>query len=173
LLSHLRREHAAFLASREYALNARGADLARYMSSWRDWLDALTGPTSGWHGAWVTGSGEISITPRTGGRYTVLARADDPIAGSYTCEFTGVGRVRGAGLQVKWDTKHGEEDGAERWTLVLQRRGSVLELEQRRNDSEAATAPFCGARGSLEGIYLPARVKPRPVRAWSAAGDVR
>ena len=67
--------------------------------------------------------------------------------------------------------KDGEEDGAEGWTLSLQRRNGLVRLEQRRNNSEAETAPFCGARGSLAGEYLPARAVPEPVRAWQTVGD--
>jgi hypothetical protein len=70
-----------------------------------------------------------------------------------------------------WDTTGDDEDEAEGWTLNLERRGGLLHLTQKRNKSEAESAPFCGARGSLEGDYVPAQLKPGAVRAWRSAGD--
>jgi uncharacterized protein len=166
LLAALRREQSEFLLSREAALEAPGASLSRFMQAWRAWLDALGPARKGFEGAWINGAGSIAIERRPGGDYKVVAKGDDPVRGSYTCEFIGIGRLNGERLEVTWDTKEGEEDGAEGWTLSLQRRNGLVRLEEHRNRSKAATAPFCGARGSLASDYLPARVVPEPVTAW-------
>ena len=164
-------ERSEFLASRESVLRSPDASLSRYMRSWRQWLEAIGGPSTSLQGVWINGSGSMVIRPRAAEGYTVVAKGDDPIRGSYTCEFIGIGRLRGDRIEVVWDTSEDEEDGAEGWTLDIRRQGSLLELQQRRNGSEAPTAPFCGNRGSLEGTYLPARVLPQPARAWHSAED--
>jgi uncharacterized protein len=171
LLAALRREQSEFLLSREAALEAPGASLSRLMQAWRTWLDALGPARKGFEGAWINGAGSVAIERRPAGDYKVVAKGDDPIRVSYTCEFIGVGRLKGERLEVTWDTNEGEEDGAEGWTLSLQWRNGLVRVEQHRNKSEAATAPFCGARGSLAGGYLPARVVPEAVRAWQTVGD--
>lgn len=101
----------------------------------------------------------------------MLAKGDDPLRGSYTCEFSGIGRVNGNRLEVTWDTTENPDDGADGWTLAIRRQGSLLQLEQHRNDSEAQTPPFCGAHGSLEGTYLPARALPHTPPAWLSSSD--
>jgi uncharacterized protein YecT (DUF1311 family) len=171
LLAALRREQSEFLASREWTLDAPDVSLARFLQSWRHWLDAVGGARAGFRGAWINSTGSIEVERRRAGDYTVRAKGDDYIRGSYTCEFIGIGRLKGDRLEVTWDTSENEDDDADGWTLSVRRRGNLLRLEQHRNKSEAATPPFCGARGSLEGEYLPARVLPDPVRAWEAAGD--
>jgi hypothetical protein len=173
LAERLRRAHAAFLAGREAVRARPEARLPVYLRSGRQWLDAVAGPRTGWAGAWISGAGDIVIAPRADGRFTVRARGDDPIGGSYTCGFVGVGRLAGEAMEVAWDTAAEEDDGADGWTLRLRQAGSVLTLEQRRNDSPAPTAPFCGVHGSLEEAYLPARAVPPPVTAWEAAGPGR
>jgi uncharacterized protein YecT (DUF1311 family) len=170
LLSALKREHAAFLSSREAALETPGATLPRFMQSWWNWLEAVGAPRKGFEGAWISGAGSLVVERRPAGGYKVVANGDEAIRGAYACEFSGIGRLKGERLEASWDTSGGGEDGAEGWTLDLQRRTGLLRVDQRRNESEAATAPFCGAHGSLEGDYLPARLRPRPVRAWQAAG---
>jgi hypothetical protein len=166
----LRREHEAFLASREAAQSDPSGSLQRYYASWLGWLQAVDGPRRRWEGVWITGEGDVRIEPKPPGRYKVLVRADEPIRGAYTCEFVGVGQRRGEWLTVEWDTKGGtEEDGAEGWTLELRLSRGVLEMREHRNGSEAERPPYCGARGSLAGSLLPARSRPEPVSAAQAA----
>ena len=98
------------------------------------------------------------------------SNGDEPIRGSYTCEFKGIARKGQNRLEVIWDSTGDDEDGAEGWTLNLQRKNGLLHLTQQRNNSEAESAPFCGARGSLEGAYLPARIEPAAVRALGFDG---
>jgi hypothetical protein len=170
--SALRRAHAEFLAGRDATLHWPDANLARYMASWRRWLNAVGPSRSGLEGAWINGSGTITIEHRPTGGYAVRANGDDPVRGSYTCEFIGIARRDGQSrLEVVWDTTGDEEDGGEGWTLKLQRKGGLIHLTEERNNSDAERASFCGARGSLEGAYLPARLKPTAVRAWRPAGE--
>ncbi|WP_407524328.1 hypothetical protein [Methylobacterium oryzisoli] len=171
LARHLRRAYAGFLAGREAVLARPEARLPVYLRTGRQWFDALDGPRAGWAGAWISGAGDIVVAPRPDGSFTVRARADDPVGGSYTCGFVGVGRLAGEVMEVAWDTAEDEDedDGADGWTLVLRRDGGLLTLAQRRNASPAPTAPFCGVHGSLEETYLPARVVPDPVTAWEPA----
>lgn len=171
LLAELGREQASFLQNRETMAAGPGTSLARYMWTWRQWLDAIAPARPGWEGTWITGSGSLAVTPQGDDAYALVARADDPIRGSYTCEFRGIGKVNGTELEVAWHASDDEEDGADGWTLHLRRQGGLLRLDQRRNASDARTPPFCGVHGSLEGAYLPAHGRPEPVTAWEGATD--
>ncbi|HEX8168286.1 MAG TPA: hypothetical protein VF601_21175 [Beijerinckiaceae bacterium] len=167
LLAALTRDQAEFAAGREDTLDRPDADLARYLRSRRAWLDAIAAPRPGIEGVWINGSGSLRVERRGNGLFGVVAKGDDPVRGSYTCTFIGVGRLEAGGLEAAWDGKAADdEDGAEGWTLRLRRDGGTLRIEQRRNGSEAPTPPFCGVHGTLEGSYLPARLLPGPVRAW-------
>jgi hypothetical protein len=158
LAALLQREHEAFIGSREAALQWPGASLRDYMRHWATRLDAVGEPRAGLEGVWINRSGSIVIESRSAGGYTMRANGDDPIRGSYTCEFIGLSRSFDPNrLDFVWDTKTDEEDGAEGWTLRTVRIGGAVHLTQHRNQSDAASAPFCGARGSLEGFYLPGR----------------
>lgn len=173
LSAELAREHAMFLQSREYAAASTGASLVRFLKTRQRWLDAISPARQGWEGTWISGSGRLQLKPRAEGTYEIIAQADDPIRGSYTCAFRGVGRQEGNMLAVSWDVSDDEEDGADGWTLHLRRDGGLLRLTQHRNMSEARTAPFCGVHGSLEGAYLPASVLPEPVTASRAATEAQ
>ncbi|HEX8666662.1 MAG TPA: lysozyme inhibitor LprI family protein [Beijerinckiaceae bacterium] len=167
LAAALRRDQSEFAASREGALERPDGSLARYLQSRRAWLDTVAAPRSGFEGAWINGAGSLTIERRDGGLFGVVAKGDDPIRGSYTCTFNGVGRPGAGELAVSWEKQAAhDEDEAEGWTLRLSRDGAVLRVEQRRNGSEAPTPPFCGVHGTLEGSYIPARLLPDPVRAW-------
>lgn len=165
LVAKLKQEQRKFLDLREAALDDPKASLAQYMMGWRDWLDAVGEPRTAWSGTWVHGSGSLQIGSLPDGRYTVVVKADDAW-GSYTCEFIGLGRAKGNRIEVTWDIRNDEEDGAMGWTLVLQRRGGLIKLREHRNASEAETRPYCGSRGGLEGAYLPARRVPEAVTVW-------
>jgi hypothetical protein len=54
------------------------------------------------------------------------------LSGSYTWEFIGVGRLKGERLEVTWNTKEGEEDGAESRTLSLRRRNGLVRAPQQK-----------------------------------------
>jgi uncharacterized protein YecT (DUF1311 family) len=158
LAALLRRQHEAFIESREAALQWPGASLGGYMRDWATRLDAVGEPRAGLEGVWINRSGSIVIEPRSAGGYAVRANGADPVRGSYTCEFIGLARLFDTKvLDVAWDTKPDEEDGADGWTLRIIANGGAVHLTQHRNESDAASAPFCGARGSLEGFYLPGR----------------
>src|SRR5262245_5431431 len=124
LLAALRHEQGEFLKSREGALDSPDASLARLMQSWRHWLDAVGGARAGFRGAWINGAGSIEVERRPAGHYRVRAKGDDPVRGSYTCEFIGIGRLKGDRLEVTWDTREDADDGADGWTLSLRRRGN-------------------------------------------------
>jgi hypothetical protein len=171
LQAALRRDQVMFDLGREGALGYPGGGLAPYLQSRRAWLDAVAAPRASLEGVWISGAGSLTVERRDGGLFGVVAKGDDPVRGSYTCEFSGIGRLKAGAIEASWDTKDGaEEDGAEGWTLRLRRNGGLLRIEQRRNGSEATAAPFCGVHGSLEGTYLPASFMPEPVRAWRPAG---
>ncbi len=164
----LQDKQTALIADRANALAAGEGSLLRYLQTWLNWLDAVDSPRQGFAGTWISATGSLQVLPRGEGTYTVLAHADEPIRGEFTCNFIGVGRVNRDILDVAWDISSSDGDDAEGWTLRLRRSGHVLRLEQLRNASEASTSPFCGVLGSLEDTYLPARSKPEPVQAWKA-----
>jgi len=66
------------------------------------------------------------------GPLAATRRDDPPKRGSYTCRFIGIGRLKGERLEVTWDTKEGEEDGAESRTLSLRRRNGLVRAPQQK-----------------------------------------
>jgi uncharacterized protein YecT (DUF1311 family) len=166
LVAALKRDQAEFAAGRENTLDHPDAGLAQYLRSRRAWLDAIAAPRSSVEGVWLNGSGSLRVARKGEGLFGIVAKGDDPIRGSYTCAFKGVGRLTADGIEVSWDKAADDEDEAEGWTLHLRRDAGILRIEQRRNGSDVPTPPFCGARGTLEGSYVPARLLPDPVRAW-------
>jgi uncharacterized protein YecT (DUF1311 family) len=156
-LKHLRQEQALMLAGRRDAFaHPSGVGLRDYLACWRDALDRLAEPRAGFEGGWTSLDTIIEVKGRPDGRFSVKLQGSDPVRGSWTCGYDGVGEKQGERLVVTWDRETDDEDGADGWVLELTRMGSLLRVRELPGPDAAPSPPYCGVHGGLAGDYMPA-----------------
>ena len=108
------------------------------------------GERKGFTGRWRNISGEITLWKKPDGDILYEGSADQPRTGSWSCNVEASGKTKGERLQVKSvDTKG--------WVLNLKRQGDGLVVEEQPPGAGASGPPYCGANGTLAGMYFPIR----------------
>jgi hypothetical protein len=156
-LKHLSQKQSLMLSGRLGALaHPFGVGLRDYLARWRDALARIAEPRAGFEGGWTSLDTIIEVKGRPDGRFSVKLQGSDPVRGSWTCGYDGLGEKQGERLVVTWDRETDDEDGADGWLLELTRMGSLLRVRELPGPDAAPSPPYCGVHGGLAGDYMPA-----------------
>jgi uncharacterized protein YecT (DUF1311 family) len=154
----LREHQRRFLAARDGAFGLEYFDLPEYLAQRVKELDAIEGTNRvGYLGRWVVPSGGVSISTDTGeGGLKIAVNVADGTLGRWVCDFAGTAAPDGDALLVT-----APPDAYEGWSLRLERTGAALKVTSQPPPGQtSADPPFCGKRGSLDMVYLPATKWP-------------
>jgi hypothetical protein len=124
-------------------LQSLSAGLA--LLTWHVCAGAAQAP-DGFAGSYSNRFGTVGIT-RTADGFEVEIGTAEPRNGKWTCDFSGSGRLDGAGALV---IDYRPEDGSGTIKLTLTLRHNVLSVSEARHD---ATADYCGMNGFIGGDY--------------------
>lgn len=152
----LRRQQRTFLAARDEAYGWPGEDLELRLS---DQIAHLTSievrGRSTLEGSWHDGRGGVEATARPDGAIDVLIGTSEPVQARWLCDVAGVARATGAPGSWRLEADPAIGEG---WTIDLTVRDGQLTVTSKAA-SEGEVAPFCGAGGTIDGVYLPVRAR--------------
>lgn len=149
-LAALREEQRAFIETRDRIAAAQtgreGSDLREFMGRRRGFLGLLDLPRDGFEGAWANGFGSLSIIEQGDGTFEVSVEAAEWSNARWLCNVHADAREVDGALRL---------DAGDGWSLVLRRRGALLDVAEERAATAATQRPYCGHNGFLEGAYFP------------------
>ena len=150
----LRRTQRAFLAARDEAHGRPGEDLELRLADRIAFLGSIeTRGRSSIEGSWHDGRGGVEANARPDGAIDVVIGTSEPVQASWLCDVVGVGRPGDAPGSWRLDADPAIDEG---WTIELSIRDGQLMVTS-KPPAEGAAAPFCGAGGTVDGVYLPVR----------------
>ena len=143
------RDQGFFLGARDQAADdslADGfpADLAGRMRQRISFLDRLQPAPSSLAGHWSNAFGNVEVRETGGGRISVEIVAAHPVAGRWTCDVSGTGRLSDDVVTIS------AEDG---WRLRLKLRPGYVEVEE-IEPADSSERPYCGLNGLVGGTYF-------------------
>lgn len=102
---------------------------------------------------WASDDGTISINRAANDRLRVFVSLEEGTRGLYACHFEGYGKAKGDTLTAAEDAGGTEYDG---WSVTITRKGRMIVVTETPPAGRATVGPnpFCGARGSLAGVYF-------------------
>ena len=102
---------------------------------------------------WASDDGTVSINGAADGRLRVFVSLEEGTRGLYACRFEGYGKAKGDTLTAAEATGGNDYDG---WSVTVTRKGRLIVVTENPPTGRATVGPnpFCGARGSLAGIYF-------------------
>lgn len=160
LIAALRENQRSFLDARDKALGINPEDAVDLMKTHRSFLDSIAPRAPGdFLGVWEQVGGVVIVRKGKKGGFAVLAETmRDPVYGNGMCDDGGDFRREGDALVSINEPKE--------WGQRLTRKGGLLELTEieprKRDPARTIHEPdYCGANGSLAGLYLPVR-GPKP-----------
>lgn len=102
---------------------------------------------------WASDDGTISINRAANDRLRVFVSLEEGTRGLFACHFEGFGRAKGDTLTAAEAPGGNDYDG---WTVTITRKGRTIVVNETPPAGRATVGPnpFCGARGSLAGVYF-------------------
>lgn len=161
----LQQDQRAFLTARDTAaapLNGTYLtdDLADRLVARADFLDSLhNDPLTDVVGRWRNQSGDINIVQWATGVVTFEGQTVDVPRQRWICDAAGNGELTGNGA-ARFEVT---TDGSSNWSLTVQQKGAMLVVEEQA-PAGAGAPPYCGANGTLAGVYFQAERAPDPSR---------
>lgn len=172
----LKASQRLFLASRNAEFSApvgNDYNLEAHMAAQLDLLRGIgPDPRRGLEGEWKTTEGLLFIGgPAANGRRPVNLSSRTHDSRHWACEFLGEARGDGDTLVVEGRDPYRHDYAG--WRIRISRKGRLAEVEALRPDGASGGAPFCGANGTLAGVYFPADALPDNPCAGIPPGQCR
>lgn len=102
---------------------------------------------------WASDDGTISINRAANDRLRVFVSLEEGTRGLFACHFEGFGKAKGDTLTASEDAGSNDYDG---WSVTITRKGRMIAVTETPPAGRVPVGPnpFCGARGSLAGVYF-------------------
>lgn len=102
---------------------------------------------------WASDDGTISINRAANDRLRVFVSLEEATRGLFACSFEGYGKAKGDTLTAVEKAGSHDYDG---WTVTITRKGRMITVTETPPTGRDTVGPnpFCGARGSLAGVYF-------------------
>jgi uncharacterized protein len=102
---------------------------------------------------WASDDGIVSINRAANDRLRVFVSLEEGTRGLFSCHFEGFGKAKGDTVTAAEEAGANEYDG---WTVAITRKGRTIVVTETPPAGRATVGPnpFCGARGSLAGVYF-------------------
>lgn len=144
----LREDQRTAIATRDAFFDHDDFDLAEFMEGLTGFLGSIEGkPRAGFVGTWANFRGMVTVRPGSSG-FEVVISVSDGAVGRWICDLEVKGRVEAGALVLD------DPEPMEGWRVRLTRSGLGLKVEAEAPAGSDGAPPFCGANGSVEGLFL-------------------
>lgn len=102
---------------------------------------------------WASDDGTVSINRAADDRLRVFVALEEATRGLYAYHFEGFGKAKGDTVTASEEAGGNDYDG---WTITVTRKGRTITVAETPPAGRATVGPnpFCGAHGSLSGVYF-------------------